>query len=71
MVELWLGWGFDNYLFLRCRETGPFFERKPYPISKEGPDDDVTIAKVYVLCFIILEKTCCQHDITQSLYFMF
>ena len=25
-------------------------------ISTEGPDDDVTIAKVYVLCFIILKK---------------
>ena len=25
-------------------------------ISTEGPDDGVTIAKVYVLCFIILER---------------
>ena len=25
-------------------------------ISKEGPDDGVTRAKVYVLCFMILER---------------
>ena len=37
----------------------------------EGPDDDVTIAKVYVLCFIILEKACCRHNNRQILCFMF
>ena len=37
----------------------------------EGPDDDVTIAKVYVLCFIILEKAYCRHNNRQILCFKF
>ena len=41
----------QTYIFLKEE----FFLCFPL-ISKEGPDDDDTIAQVYILCFIILER---------------